>query len=562
MPQLFQHTPRYLTPRQAAWLAGDFSLGPAHRRGAGDMNPGPSGRDPHGPKFACCEDVTPTHIPLKPGRIALLAVLTGLLGCGEVPYLAQAIYKAQRMAEMGPSVALDLPAIEQRDTLVVIAPYNSTSYFLYRAEPMGYEYELLQKFAEEMDVKLRMLVVTERDSMFKLLRAGKGDIVAARLVGAPEDSGVVAYTRPLYATNPVLVQRSAGPPAVVVADTAPALGGAAEPATLPPITPARVRQIQRPSQLQGQRVDVPEQSPYTRTLIELADTLTGDIHVVEVDASSEALIRAVSEGTIRYTVAQGNIADISSDHYTNIVVRPALGEAAPIAWAVRPNAPQLHARLNQWLANEKNASLLQSLYTKYFIHSAGYHQRMDSPFLTSETGRLSEYDTLFKEGAKKIGWDWRLLASQAYQESKFQPRARSWAGASGLLQLMPRTAAEFKVRNATDPEENVAGAVRFLGWLTNYWTQRIEDPDERLKFILASYNTGSGHVEDAQRLAEQAGDDPTKWADVSYWLLQKSKREVYTNPVVKYGYSRGIEPVNYVSIILERFQQYRQAGNE
>lgn len=515
-----------------------------------------------GPRIASRQGVTRTRISPKADRFVLLSLLTAVLGCGEMPYLSSALYKAQRKAEMGPSVAHDLPAIKARDTLTVIAPYNSTTYFLYRAEPMGYEYELLKKFAEDMDVTLRMLVVSDRDSMFKLLRAGKGDIVAARLVPTPEDSGLVAYTRALYSTEPVLVQRSTGPPAVVVADTAPALGGAAQPATPPPIVPARVRQIQRPSQLQGQRVDVPEQSPYTRTLIELADTLTGDIHVVEVDASSEALIRAVSEGTIRYTAAQGNLADISSDHYTNIAVRPSLGEAAPVAWAVRPNAPQLLAQVNQWIVDDENAPLLKSLYTKYFIHSASYHQRIESPFLASQTGRLSEYDTLFKEGAKKIGWDWRLLASQSYQESKFDPRARSWAGASGLLQLMPRTAAEFKVRNSTDPKENVAGAVRFLGWLTNYWTKRIDDPEERLKFILASYNTGSGHVEDAQRLAKAAGDDPTKWADVSYWLLQKSKREVYTNPVVKYGYSRGIEPVNYVAIILERFSHYRQTGDE
>lgn len=507
--------------------------------------------------------MTLSRVPPKLGRFALLSLLTGILGCGEIPYLSQAIYKAQRKAEMGPSVAKDLPAIRQRDTLTVIATYNSTTYFLYRAEPMGFEYELLKKFAEDLDVTLRMLVVSERDSMFKLLRGGTGDIIAARLIPTPEDSGLVTYTRALYSTEPVLVQRSAGAPAVVVADTAPALGGAAEPATpSPAVVGARVRQIQRPSQLQGQRVDVPEQSPYTRTLIELADTLTGDIQVVEVDASSEALIRAVSEGTIRYTVAQGNLAAISSDHYTNLAVRPVLGDATPIAWAVRPNAPQLLAQLNQWMAAPENASLRKRLYEKYFIHSAGYHQRMESPFLASETGRLSEYDTLFKEGAKKIGWDWRLLASQSYQESKFDPRARSWAGASGLLQLMPRTAAEFKVRNSTDPKENVAGAVRFLDWLTNYWTKRIDDPEERLKFILASYNTGSGHVEDAQRLAKAAGDDPTKWADVSYWLLQKSKREVYTNPVVKYGYSRGIEPVNYVAIILERFSHYRQAGDK
>ena len=489
--------------------------------------------------------------------MASLLLVGALSACGELPYLSTAIAKQQRKAEMGPSVFADLSTIKNRDTLIVIAPYNSTTYFLYRAEPMGYEYELLKKFAEDIGVKLRMVVVTERDSMFKLLRAGKGDIVAARLMAAPYDSGVVAYTRPLYSTNPVLVQRSGGAP-----PGAPAAEKARGGTPVPPVTVARVREIQRPSELRGQRVDVPEQSALTPTLIELADTLTGDIQVVEVDVSSEALIRAVSQGTVRYTVAHGNLAQLSSEHYTNLGVRPVLGDATPVAWAVRPNAPQLLATLNKWLAEQENTRFAQRLYDKYFVHSASYHARVESPFLASETGRLSEYDTLFTQGAKKIGWDWRLLASQAYQESKFQPRARSWAGATGLLQLMPRTAREFKVRNSSNPEENVAGAVRFLDWLTNYWTKRIDDPDERLKFILASYNTGSGHVEDAQRLAKQAGDDPTKWADVSYWLLQKSKREVYTNPVVKYGYSRGIEPVNYVSIILERFQHYVQTGDK
>ncbi|CAN5608350.1 transporter substrate-binding domain-containing protein [soil metagenome] len=501
------------------------------------------------------------RIPPKYARAALLTLLAGTIGCGELPFLSSAFGKAQRKAAMGPSVALDLPAIKERDTLVVIAPYNSTSYFLYRAEPMGFEYELLRKFAEDMDVKIRVVVVTQRDSMIQLLRAGKGDVIAARMMPVPEDSGLVAYTRELYSTNEVLVQRNPRAPARVVEDTS-AGGDTATRAALPPATPVRVREIQRPSELQGERVDVPHQSPHSRTLIELADTLTGDIHVVEVDASSEALIRAVSEGTIRFTVAQGNLASISSGRYTNLTVRPAVGDATPVVWAVRPNAPQLRAQLDAWLADQKNAPLRRTLYTKYFINSAGYNQRMDSPFLASETGRLSQYDSLFKAEAAKIGWDWRLLASQAYQESKFEPRARSWAGASGLLQLMPRTAAEFKVRNANDPKENVEGAVRFLAWLTDYWTKRIDDPEERLKFILASYNTGSGHVGDAQRLAEASGDDPTKWADVSYWLLQKSKKEVYTNPVVKYGYSRGIEPVNYVSIILERFQHYRQAGDD
>src|SRR5688500_7298790 len=107
--------------------------------------------------------MTLSCVPRKLGRFALLSLLTGALACSEMPYLSQAVYKAQRKAEMGPSIERDLPAIKQRDTLTVIAPYNSTTYFLYRAEPMGFEYELLKKFAADMDVTLRMLVVSDRD---------------------------------------------------------------------------------------------------------------------------------------------------------------------------------------------------------------------------------------------------------------------------------------------------------------------------------------------------------------------------------------------------------------
>ena len=155
-------------------------------------------------------------------------------------------------------------------------------------------------------------------------------------------------------------------------------------------------------------------------------------------------------------------------------------------------------------------------------------------------------------------WDWRLLASQAYQESRFNPAARSWAGATGLLQLMPRTAQQFGVTNPLDPEDNLRGGVRFLQWLKDYWAKRIPDEGERLKFVLASYNTGQGHVEDAQRLAEKHGGDPQRWEDVSYWLLQKSKQQFSNDPVVKFGFCRGIEPVTYVSLIMDRFDHYRQ----
>jgi membrane-bound lytic murein transglycosylase F len=190
------------------------------------------------------------------------------------------------------------------------------------------------------------------------------------------------------------------------------------------------------------------------------------------------------------------------------------------------------------------------------VDRQGFRERVESEYLTSETGRLSEFDDLFRQHAPAIGWDWRLLASLAYQESRFDPRARSWAGAQGILQIMPATARDIGLGDPWDPEQNVAGGVRYLDWVTDRWREIILDEDQRRRFVLASYNVGFGHVHDARRLAEKHGADPDDWNDVAYWLLQKSKPEVFRDPVVRYGYARGLEPVLYVALILERFEHY------
>jgi membrane-bound lytic murein transglycosylase F len=462
--------------------------------------------------------------------------------------------------EVEPSFARDIVDIQSRDTLVVLSPYNSTTYFLFRGEPMGYEYELLREFAKDIGVTLKVVVVNDRDSLFSMLNSGRGDIAAARLIPLRSDSGRVKFTRALYRTDPVLVQQAA--PASKAARALPdpvdtiLKRGPAEAA--PRGIAVRVRPVSKPDDLVDQKVSIPKKSPYSQTLIELADSLTGDIYVAEVDASSEALIREVSKGNVAYTVTEGNLADLQTGFYRNLKVRPVIGQSRQVAWAVRRNAPKLLSELDRWIADEKTGPLFDRLYKKYFVDRRGYEERVKSRYLMSETGTLSPYDHLLKRYADSIGWDWRLLGSQMYQESRFRPNAKSWAGAVGLLQLMPATGRQFGVRNPLNPEDNVRGAVRFLQWLTRYWTKRLDDPGQRLQFILASYNTGAGHVEDAQRLAEKHGDHPKKWNDVAYWLMQKSKREIYTDPVVKYGFSRGVEPVTYVAIILDRFDHYRQ----
>ena len=484
-------------------------------------------------------------------------------------------------------IVRDLQAIKARDTLVVLTQFNSTSYFLYRGEPMGYEYDFLQAFAQEHDLYFKTIVVRNRDSLLVLLNEGVGDVIAARWTLRPEDSTRIGYTEPLYRTRPVVVQREDPleganlPPEVVPyvdsAAAAPPYGKTARNDTGKlPENPSggsrgvgqtaavkseslqvQARLVTHPSQLTGKQVHVLEDTRFEDRLVQLSDALTGEIYVVEVDSgTAEMLMQDVAEERIDFTIGHENVAHLQESYYSNLVVLPTVDRPYEVIWAVRKNAPELREALDAWI--EDHAGLENQLYERYFIDRSGYRERVADDYLTSETGRLSPYDSLFKQHAPQLGWDWRLLAAQAYQESRFDSEARSWAGAAGVLQLMPATARAFGVTDAYDPAQNVSGAARFLEWLDGYWKEKIADEQERLKFILASYNAGPGHVEDARRLAEKQGDDATVWEDVAYWLLRKSEQAVYSDPVVRYGFCRGLEPITYVARILDRFDHYRQ----
>jgi membrane-bound lytic murein transglycosylase F len=458
---------------------------------------------------------------------------------------------------VGAPVKKDLSEIKQGGTLTVLAPYNSTSYFVYRGEPLGYEYDLLREFAREEGLELKMIVVTDLKSIYSLLNSGEGDVAAGRLVPTSEDEAHVSFTHALYRTAPALVQQEK-PPEAAGKGTQEALRPG--PADETPEMDIQARLITRPAQLAGQTVTVPERSPYRSTLVELADEISGDIYVVEMggEIQDEALAQKVARGEVQFTVLQSNLAELKEAEFKNLKVRPIIGRSHSVNWAVRKNSPDLLNKLNDWIEEKQNGSLFDRLYKKYFIDRRSYLERVESKYLTSTTGKLCEFDDLLKRYAAEINWDWRMLASQAFQESRFKPEARSWAGAVGLLQLMPATARQYGVHNPLDPEDNVQGAVKFLKWLDRYWLDRIPDEGERRKFVLASYNCGAGHVDDAQRLTEKYGGNPQAWKDVSYWLLQKSAQQYSTDPVVKFGFCRGLEPVNYVTFILERFDHYKQ----
>jgi membrane-bound lytic murein transglycosylase F len=457
-------------------------------------------------------------------------------------------------------IARDLDAITADGTLRVLFTFNSTGYFLYRGETLGYEYELLSTFARENKLRLEPVVARDSRDLYDRLNRGDGDVVAAQLsIPTGSAAASVAVTDPLYETAPVVVQRNGNSTAGATPTVAKALVRE-EHETAPSSVEVRARVVTAPRDLAGEHVHLPRTSPYRDRLVELNDALTQDIEVVEVDETSDRLIQRLSEGEIAFTVAAENVAALKTGEYTNLLIKPAIGPPEPVVWAMRRNAPLLRTRLDAWIAAKRKSGLLATLYRKYFLDRRAYNARASSKYLTVETGTISPYDAWFREYAAIPGWDWRLIASQAYQESRFDPRAHSWAGAIGLMQIMPRTAKQLQT-NPSDPRQSIEAACRYLWTLDKSW-QSIDDEDERIKFILASYNVGLGHVQDAVRLAEKNGDDPHKWLDVSYWLIRKSKRAVYNDPVVKHGFARGTEPVAYVDQIIARWKNFRQFVRE
>ena len=268
----------------------------------------------------------------------------------------------------------------------------------------------------------------------------------------------------------------------------------------------------------GKKVHVRKRSSYERRLKNLFDEIGGDISIVAVegDIETEELIRKVAKAEIDYTVADENIALIHHSYYPDIDVKTPVSFPQRIAWAVRPNAEKLLIEVNkclkQMISIEKTTYFV--IYNKYYKNKNLFGKCIKSDFFTSRTGRISKYDDLIKRHAQTIHWDWKLLASQIYQESQFNPQEKSWAGAKGLLQLMPKTGKEFGAKDLSNPDQNLKAGTAFLKWMNNYWKE-IPHEQEKLKFVLASYNTGPGHVQDARRLAQKHGKDPNRWMIMS-----------------------------------------------
>ena len=453
---------------------------------------------------------------MQKSRLCILFILSLVLlaACG------------RRNKAASDTTPVDLKQILASDTLRVATMYGATSYFLYRDEWMGLDYEMALQLATSLKLNLKVTVASSEAEMVALLQDRKVDLVAYHLAETKLLKKNFTFVFPQNQSYQVLVQNMGTKALTDVAE------------------------------LVGKSVVVEANSVFEQRLKSLNQELGGGIDILVADdsLSTEDLVEMVGEKKIAYTLAFRNTALLYKTFYKRLDCRLEVGFRQPNGWLVRSESVQLQKSIAEWGRSADTEQLVAAISSKYWEKSPFFALRK----VKIPMGAISPYDHLFKKYAKLINWDWKMLAALSFHESRFDSSQVSWAGAVGLMQLMPRTAGSFGLtkENAFNPELNIEAGVQYIKSLTLLF-RKVTDKEERIKFILAGYNCGPSHIMDAMALSTKYGKDPQIWNNnVEYYLLKKSEPEFYKDPVVKYGIFRGKVTVRYVQNIMSTYDKY------
>ncbi len=468
------------------------------------------------------------------GLVAVLSCSLWLGGCGsgnESPIDDRGL-----SISVTEPVQRDFEKIKEDGVLRMITRYSSNTYFLHQGIEWGFEYELVSRFAKEHDLALEVVITGIDESPYDLLNSGKGDLIAANYAATPERQQYVDFTRPYNLVDQVLVYSSE--------------------LDNPPQTIKELAQS-------GLSVTVRSNSSYFHRMQDLKeDGVDIDVNLVPNEKDTESLLFDVSQGKYEVTVADDNIFQAASSYMDGLVQGPTIAEKDTIAWAVRNNAPELKKELNNYLESHfqlredrdpKRSLFLQVLRKRYFEGGrrlANYYS--PNPSIKGSDG-ISPYDDLIKSVADSAEIDWLMVTSVVAQETKFNPHSKSWAGAIGLMQVMPQYSEVSDTTLLYNEEINVREGVRILKRHLDHYSYM--DSTNQWSFALAAYNVGEGHLADARRLAIDQNKNPNEWEPVADALLKLMHRSYYRK--ARHGFCRGIETVRYVREVKNRYEIYQ-----
>lgn len=431
-----------------------------------------------------------------------------------------------------PMVERDLDVVKG-DTLRLLVMKDPLTWEQRPKVESGLEFELIERFAREQDIPVKVIVAEHRDSLFMWLQQGRGDVIVAQLTPRSREKAWFRFTKPYRNVRPML---------------------------------ARLRTDPLRDDLRGAVIDTPLDSVLLSPWSPFADGAyrfdrSAERFVVQHTLPAltpEELLTEVVLGRHRATVVSDARAAYMPEVYPVLEFEGPVGPAQPQCFAVRRNAPRLAKALDTWLGDPDEQAAQAQLARAYgtvLPRTGPLRTKRGVPVVGDS---ISPYDSWFRQHADGMAWDWELLAVMAYKESRFDSTVTSRKGAMGIMQLMPRTAARLGLDSTHAMDDHIRAAVRYLSKLDTLWMRAVPDRDQRLRFVLASYNAGPGHIIDAQRLAEQLDLDPRRWEhNVERTILLKAMPEFYMRPGMKNGYCKGSQVFHYVRDVVAMYAQLK-----
>jgi membrane-bound lytic murein transglycosylase F len=375
----------------------------------------------------------------------------------------------------------DLPELQAKKLLRLITYQSPVNYYLQRGKLKGFEHDLVKRFAANHRMRLDVVIADSHEEMLSLLASGKGDLAAGSLPRSSfKENEQLAFTQAYNHAAPTVIGRTGDTPLLDV------------------------------KSLAGRRIVLPAASPYLNVLQRIkSEGIEFDLIMADAGESSEAILFRVASGIYDLTVIGGHELKAQFKRQINLRAHFPLTEPLPHVWAVREKDTQLLSALNKFIAREFRKGFYNVLYSKYIDKPRTLSG--DAQLLTG-IEKLSPYDDLVHKYATRYGFDWRLIVAQMYQESQFDPRAISYAGAEGLMQIIPATADLLGIDDTYDPATSIQAGIRYMDYLRSKFDedQLLED---RTWFSLAAYNAGYGRVHRARLLAENMNLDKNKWFD-------------------------------------------------
>ncbi|MBT8449707.1 MAG: membrane-bound lytic murein transglycosylase MltF [Gammaproteobacteria bacterium] len=413
-----------------------------------------------------------------------------------------------------------LEKVLDRGVLKVITRPSPTTYYESYGGPDGLEYQLASRFAESLGVRLEIEIATNITTIMQSVNDGDSDLAAAGLSMTPERRAKLNFGSPYQEVSPKLVFKQGKR------------------------WPRNINQLTGDLMIMADSAHAQDMLNFKREYPALRWSETGNF-------TSEDLLGMVLDESIDYTIADSNELALNRRFYPELAIAFSIGQTEQIAWAFSKHQDDsLRAAAIAFFDQFKQSGDLAQLIEKYYGHIEDFDYVGTRTFLKATESKLPRFLELFKKYSD-TDLDWRLLAAISYQESHWNPKARSPTGVRGLMMLTLRTAKQLGIKSRIDPEQSIRGGAKYLLKVKRRIPKRITEPD-RTWLALAAYNIGYGHVEDARRITEKLGADPDRWVDVKEYLPLLRQRKYYK--FTRYGYARGDEPVRYVDNIRRYYE--------